>query len=128
MKLRGFSDKNDFASAIKQTLDVVETLQSHFEFTYELLRSGKDSNIEDIKAKFCDVSHKYNAVQGKENLTLVPGKDCLITVYRKMYLELKKVLKNCFKEGRQKEIQLNRTQVNLLRIKTLVISFTCWIV
>ena len=113
-------DVNELTIEIMRLFGTVELVKLHMELTCEILQTETKEQVMELKQKYSSINIGYEKIQSKEDITPVAAKSGIAFIYKKMFLEMKKVLKQCFNKGVHGEIQIVKTEENIGRIQIMV--------
>ena len=118
--LESCREVDDDLNDLIRMVNSVEKLQIHLELVLSILNSQCAEEVENSKKKYKTISKFYEQIKTKEDIAVIPVQYMLTIFHDKMFLELKKFVKNCFQKNSFGEVHLKKNVESLARIKILV--------
>ena len=115
--MENLKDTDDAIMDMMKMINTVELLQSHFEFVVAMLGTNSEEEVEKVKERHSLVRDRYSPIKSKEDIAQIPAKYVIVTMHEKLFLELQRTLKRCFRKHSNGDIQLIKSADNIARVK-----------
>jgi len=120
--LQSAIEVDDKVMQFLKLIHAMDYLREQIELSLDVIRSGSDDEIEEIKKRYPLVQKEFGELKSKDDFTFVPLKFALKYMLEKVFPELDRVIENCFKKKRRDpdDMKFIKSPENIARVRIIV--------